>query len=460
MKIHLIPFAICLFVCKLSVAQFNFSQIQNQHTHNLAAAQLPSLLGDDIRTCEVHLFSPYIGFANNFISAYDLQQLSSSGKLSNTYIDNILNKIPKQGSIWAGADIPLLNVFFNINKKNHERFLSFGLGMREKIDFNFTLNKDLLSLLYKGNKQFAGQTVNLAPSLNFLFYNEYFLAAAGQFNLSLPATKLKLITIKPAVRLRYLKGIASIDMPEANISMYTDPEGRFIDLTTSLQANLAASVDTPDAESTLGNINLNSLKGPGKGFGLDIGVGVTLLENLQLHAAMIDMGSIHFTRNTINYTKHASYTYDGVDFNQDDKSVRAADLENLIQPEKTYNSYRQKLPTRFVLSGFYGLGKKTKRAVPYYKHNVTFTYVQGFRNYLSATTQPALNIGYAYNLRNLVNAGLGFTFGGLNKIQGGAQLGLRLGAVKLGFASNNLLPVLTSKAGRGTDFNLYLGFYF
>jgi hypothetical protein len=42
----------------------------------------------------------------------------------------------------------------------------------------------------------------------------------------------------------------------------------------------------------------------------------------------------------------------------------------------------------------------------------------------------------------------------------GAHLGFRLGAIKLGLASNNFLPLLSAKAGRGTDFNMYFGFYF
>ena len=363
--------------------------------------------------------------------------------------------------MWAGADIPLLNVFFNVNKKNHKRFLSFGLGMREKIDFNFNLNKDLLSLIYKGNKQFAGQkNNNLAPSLNFLFYNEFFLAAAGQFQLFKNDTAHFPITIKPALRLRYLNGMASIYMPEANINMYTEKDGRFIDLTTALEANMSASVDTPDFSSAIGDINLQSFKGAGKGFGLDLGVGVTLLENLQIHVAMIDMGSIHFKRNVINYTKNATTRFDGIDINEKGEAINTAELNDLIEPDKSYNSYKQPLPTRLVLNGFYGLKQKVKRRVQYYEHNITFTYVQGFRNYLSATKRPTINLGYAYNLKNLVNTGIGFTFGGLNKVQAGAQLGLRLGAVKLGFASNNILPIITAKAGRGTDFNMYLGFYF
>ncbi len=445
---------------QLLKAQFNFAQIQNQQTHNLAAAQLPSLLGDDTKNLEVYLFNPYLGFANNVIAAADIEQLSGSGNLSNAYLDDLLAKMPKQGTVWAGADIPLLNVFFNINKKGNTPFLSFGLGMREKIDFNLNLNKDLLSLVYKGNKQFAGQTINLSPSVNFLFYNEYFLAAAGNFQVKVPGSKIKLIGVKPALRLRYLTGLASVYMPDASIDMYTDPEGRFIRMQTKLEANMSSSVDTPDVESTLGDVKLSSMKGPGKGFGIDLGVGVTLLDRLQLHAALTDIGRIRFTKNTINYRKNASYTYEGVNLDENEEDISTSDFEQLIQPEKTYESYDQGLPTRFILSGFYGSGKKTRRKVDYYAHNVSFTYVQGFKNYLSATVHPAFNIAYAYNLKNMLNIGLGFTFGGLNKIQTGAQMGLRLGAVKLGFASNNLLPLIDSRSGRGTDFNAYLGFYF
>jgi hypothetical protein len=459
MRKIILSFAISLTCSKGLQAQFNFSQINNQQTHNLGASQLPSLLGDDIRTAEIHLFNIYGGFGNNFISANNLQQLSNSGSLSNDYIDNILRKSPKEATLWAGADIPVMNLFFNVNKKAREPFLSFGLGVREKIDFNFNLNKDLLSLMYKGNKQFADQTVNLSPSVNFLFYNEYFFAAAAQFKL-FKTDSTKGITIKPAMRLRYLNGMASIYMPDSHIDMYTHPDGRYIDFTTTLEANMSTSVDTPDAEGVLENIDLGSVKSSGKGLGIDLGVGVTLLENLQVHAALIDMGSINFTRNTINYTKNDSYTYDGIDIDTKGDPISTAKLESFLQPEKTYNSYKMPLPTRLVLSGFYGLKHKTKRKVPYYVHNVSLTYVQGFRNYLSATKHPTLNLGYAYSLGNMVNTGVNFTLGGLNKVMAGAHMGFRLGAIKLGFASNNVLPIITTKAGRGTDVNLYLGFYF
>ena len=440
-------------------AQYNFSQINNPHTHNLAASQLPSLLGDDMRTGEIHFLNPYLGFGNNFISAYDVQQLSQSGKLSNEYIDGILNKIPKEANLWAGLDMPIFNIFFNVNKKVREPFISFGLGMRSKVDVNVTMNKDLFSLAYQGNKQFAGETVNLSPSMNFLFYNEYFLAAAGQFKI-LNLGKLKTITVKPAMRLRMLNGMASLSMPDSRIDMYTEPDGRYVEFNTQLEANMSSSVDTPDVEGGFGDFDLQSLKASGKGFGLDLGLGVTLFENIKVHIGVTDMGSINFNRNAINYSKNASYTYDGVDLNDPENTINAGSLEEIIQPDKSYNSYKMSLPTRFILSGSYQLKLKQKRKVPYYVHNISSTYVQGFSNYLSSSRSPALNMGYAYNFKNIINTGANITLGGLNKFMGGGHLGLRLGAIKLGFASNNLLPIVSSKAGRGTDFNMYFGIYF
>lgn len=441
-------------------AQFNYSQINNQHAHNLASSQLPSLLGNDLRTGEIQLLNLYAGFGNSFLSAYDIQQLSNTGKLSNEYIDNFLKKTPNQSTLWLGADLPLFNIFFNVNKKGNKPFLSFGLGARQKFDFNFNFNKELLSLIYKGNKQYAGKTVNLSPSLNMLYYNEYFLAVAGQFNVP-DFGKFKTITIKPAARFRMLNGMASVHMRDTRIELYTDPEGRYLDLTTALDANMSTIIDTPDLETGIGdNLSMQSFKRSGSGFGMDLGVGVSVLDRFKVHIGLIDIGNINFTKNVVNYTKNATYRYDGVDLNNENEMVDMTALENLIQPEKSYRSYKMTLPTRFILSGFYQMHKVAKRRVHFYRHNASFTYVQGFSNYLSATKRPAFNLGYAYNAGNIVNIGLNATVGGLNKLMGGGHLSFRLGVFKLAIASNNLLPIFTAKAGQGTDFNMFLGFYF
>jgi hypothetical protein len=52
------------------------------------------------------------------------------------------------------------------------------------------------------------------------------------------------------------------------------------------------------------------------------------------------------------------------------------------------------------------------------------------------------------------------TLGGLNGFMAGAHLSLKANFFKLGFASNNLLPLISDKAGRGTDIHVFLGFSF
>jgi len=79
---------------------------------------------------------------------------------------------------------------------------------------------------------------------------------------------------------------------------------------------------------------------------------------------------------------------------------------------------------------------------------------------LSSTKAPAINLAYSYSLYNFLNAGINATVGGTNKLQVGAQLGLRIAVFKLGIASNNLLPIIADKSGRGADVFAYLGFYF
>jgi hypothetical protein len=86
--------------------------------------------------------------------------------------------------------------------------------------------------------------------------------------------------------------------------------------------------------------------------------------------------------------------------------------------------------------------------------------VQGMADYLNTTTKPVLHAGYTYSFLNILNIGTGMTLGGLNGFMAGAHLSLKANFFKLGFASNNLLPLISDKAGRGTDIHVFLGFSF
>lgn len=461
----LITFTI-LSLSQNSISQINFWELNNPHTANLASSTLPSLVGDHTKVGEFYPFSIQAGFGNNFMDMHDINLLQNSGTLSNEYIDNYLNKTPSKNLFWAGTDIPFFNVFFNVKKKYRKPFLSFGIGARQKTDLSLNFSKELLALAYKGNKQFADQSISLAPSMNLLSYNELFVTASGIIPVIKSDSGLN-ITIKPAVRVRRLIGLAGVYMPNAALDMYTDPEGKYLDFDANMILHASGYADTPNVFSN-SNMNLKPnadlLKGSGKGWGYDLGATATINNRVQLSLSLIDLGSIQFEKNVVNYSKFESFRYDGFHINSisnaSDSGFTFSNIKQILQPDETHESFSMPLPTKLILHGNYGFFPKKRRRIPYYVHNVSATYVQGFKNYLSSTTIPMLNIGYTYSYKNIFNAGTGFTFGGLNKIMTSAQMTLKANFFKLGVGTNNILPLITARAGKGTDVHLFLGFSF
>jgi hypothetical protein len=443
-------------------AQTNFYTFTDPHLANQASANLPSLLGDHTKTGEFYPFALYAGFGNNFISAADINQFTSADILGSEQINEYLSKLKASNTIWAGYQLPLFNFYFNIPKKR-KPFISFGFGAKNQTDFSLDFNREMLELILRGNKNFAGQTVSLSPSINLLSYNELFLTASAQFQITDWKSK-NIIRVKPAIRVRYLNGLAALRMPTNTLEMYTDPEGKYIDFATDMRINMASAVDTPLLNGAFGENLAGSLNGGGQGWGYDLGVGVYLLKNLQIHAALNDLGGINFDRNVINYSKQGELRYDGVNLNElnngSDSLFQIGKLEEILKLERSFESFRVPLGAKLILNGQYGLKAKKRRRIPYFVHNLSATYVQGMADYLNTTTKPVLHAGYTYSFLNILNIGTGMTLGGLNGFMAGAHLSLKANFFKLGFASNNLLPLISDKAGRGTDIHVFLGFSF
>jgi len=440
-----------------AAAQLNIASLQNAHNSNNAARYLPTYLGDGFKTLQVSVFNPYVTVGSNFTSAKDVREYISSDEISNTMVENTISKLKnKDNLIQAGLDLAIVNIGFNIKNKAGDPFLSIGVGVNERVEMSSSFNKELFLLAYKGNKQFAGQTIQLAPRLNALAYTDYYVSAA--LNIKVPGTD---IGIKPAVRLRYLSGQASVNMPNSSsVSMYTQPDGRYIDLGLNYQINTSTSGDTVSLSSTSINIDQNSFQqGAGKGFGMDLGVRVTPMENLSLNIGLMDIGGLRFTKNVVNMSNDTAYRYEGAELTfSDNQRITLDSIAGIVEPRYTYDAYKVKLPTKLIISASLGLGKEERKQQSYYKHNLTFTYLQGFNNYLSATKMPYIALGYTHSFQNTVNLGANAAVGGLWGAGIGALVSFKIGGFRIGVNSNNLLPLIAPKSGKGTDIGLMLAF--
>jgi hypothetical protein len=460
-----------------SKAQLNIAEIQNPHQSLNGARYLPTQLGEGFDKVEVQLMHPYLSFGNNVFSFNDIKELANTSTITPELISYALDKLKKKNIFYFGTDVNIFNIGVNVLHKDKTPFLSFGFSVRQKNEFNFQYNSELFSLIYNGNKQFAGQTISLAPSFNFLSYTDFALGAAG--NIPVPKMgKFLNVNIKPAVRLRYIKGIANLNMPENAITMLTAEDGRSIDFGFNYDIHLSLPIDTGSindviknttgtASSTTGaspNINYKKIqselfKGNGKGLGVDWGVRVDLMPNLSFNVGFTDMGFVKFAKNSITVSNHNHYIFEGYEvkyFNDQQQNI-TSQVDTVIaklKPEISYGGYSVPLGSKLIFSTNFKLSKREKRNMIYYKHNFNFTYVQGFSNYLSSVKRAYMCLGYLYSIGNVCNLGVNGSLGGLTLATVGAQITFKISKVKFGINSNNILPLISLNAGRGTDIGI------
>jgi hypothetical protein len=247
MKRILTLFAAMAAIGATAQAQINMGALQDGHNASNAARHLPTFLGDRFKNVQVTLFNPYIGLGSTFATFSDAREYIRADEITSNMIGNTIDKLDAENNNISGSvDIALLNVAFNLNRRDGRKIASFGAGVNERIELNMLFNDDLLLLAWKGNKQYAGQTVNIMPRFNGLAFTEYYVATA--FNIAPLSGNL---IIKPAIRLSYLSGQASIQMPKGNaISLYTEPEGRHLDFGFNYTINASMDNDSLTLEGS------------------------------------------------------------------------------------------------------------------------------------------------------------------------------------------------------------------
>lgn len=442
-----------LFCILLTQAQINVSGLHNSESDLENSFYNPAFIGNEYRTVKISILPLYFHIGNNFTSAadiYDYYRDLDKGLDANSMssINSIMRGLKKNNQVYAGLDLTLLNVGFNLKIKK-KKFLELNFAAREHLQAGIVFNKELLYLLYKGNAYYEDETIDVLPKVNVLQYGDFSVAAAKEFSLKLPFLK-NLLSVKPAIRLRYLVGTANLNMQNSSLSIYTAPEGRYIEATLNGDIK-ACGFDLNQYNSVDGAF----LKGNGQGFGIDLGVNVKLLEKLDVGLSLFDNGSITFKDNAYQITSNKTVRWEGYDFNQPIDTL--FEQSDLLELDSAQTSYAVPIGSKLMLSGRYGLGKEKKigKSQTYYSHTVSFLYIQGFRNYLNTTTSPLISLGYNYQYRHAFNFGINAGVGGLTRSFLGAHMHVGLGPVKFGIATNSLGAIVNRYASKGLDLQIY-----
>lgn len=212
--------------------------------------------------------------------------------------------------------------------------------------------KSLAQLVWEGNAQFIGQSVDLSNDLEIFAYNEF--ALGGTYNFS---------NITLGGRAKLLTGLGNISTSRGNLSLQTSDDIYQLTLQGDYIVNSSSYLnfngfDDFDFQFNFDEFTANKLFTSNTGFAFDLGVSIDL-DKLNIAASAVNIGSITWTEEVDNFAYQSTIEYGGLDIAQayveGDISIEEAldTLSEIFQPVETNNEYSTKVPERYYLSASY-----------------------------------------------------------------------------------------------------------
>lgn len=364
------------------------------------------------------LSSFYFDLGNSSLSVNKILQY-------NSVLDSVITFLhPKADrSIFFDA-LKDQNNFFNTIQSDILSFgfrtgnLYFTFNSAIKSNLYFTYPKDLADLVINGST--VGDIHDFKTlGANLNLYAEFALGVSDRLSDEL--------TVGGKVKL--LSGIANVTTRNKSfqIETFEDSESKFVNQVTS---DASILVYAPYFEETANGDNipidsifqlkddpLKALKPfESKGFGIDLGVMYSGIENLYLSAGILDLGYISWSKNTYEYKMRSSYTLSGKEINRDSLENAFSDIFGSIKDSITFSKsskkYTTALPTKiylgaeYFLETYFSFGLVSVSQFYLNQFYQQFTFSGNFRP-MRATM---LSVSYSFLNNGLSNFGLGLAY--------------------------------------------------
>lgn len=341
-------------------------------------------------------------------------------------IDKLIGYLQSENTIRNEVGIPSLSLSFKL-KNLH---LTVGHAVRYSAFLKYP--KTLPQVVWQGNAQFIGQTVDIGNKVDFAGYHELMAGLAY---------KLGKVTL--GANAKYLSGIAGVatDREHHSASLYTDPDIYQITLNGDYILHSAGTVDYTQFEDVQVNfdyakLTAEKLFGKNTGMAIDLGIRAEL-GKLDLAASVLDLGKITWDNGVTDYAAAQTYTYVGLDFSgaltgDDVEFGNALDtLKAIFQVQESSGSYETKLTRRIYASASYQLAEQLALHGLYYNEN--------FRDEPFSSFAAGANL----QLSEHINAGITYAFKQPDSYNNlGLNLSLSLGPVQVFGVTDNLFSLV------------------
>ncbi len=375
------------------------------------------------------LSSIHVGFNSNSFTVNEL--IKDEPGTSSQYVDveGVISSLKND----MDFDVNLQNELFFVGFRIKKGFISMGIGLQN--EGRFSIDKNLLELFWYGNahEKFYNKMVDLSGTdFNMFSYLQYHLGFS--YNLDEDWTV--------GARVKFLKGFASIDVEKFEGSVYThaDADNVYtIESTADVLINTSLlddfrffDDDFDDAE----DIEFSDImRQQNNGVAFDFGARYSGFEKIELALSIIDLGSITWKENVINYyTDQVDYDFTGVEYNDDNDNDVFDELSDEIDDhykfEKKSESFKTALSTKFYLSGSYTLDEKSQVDA--------LVYGRAFDGNLKAALSLGINRQFGRTF------GLRMTYSMYNQeyFNVGLGMSLNLGPIQTYFLTDNIIAAV------------------
>lgn len=315
--------------------------------------------------------------------------------------------------------------------------LSFGAGplrihLHHALKFGAFARypRTLPQLLWEGNAQFVGQTIDLG--------NDFEINAYHEFGLGLG---FKIQNVSLAGRVKLLSGIGDASAERNNISLFTSDDVYQLTLDADYRVNSSAYInydgfDNTSADFDFGRITYEKMFSRNTGTAFDFGIQVAI-GKLNLGASVIDIGQITWTEEVNNYTSQGTFTYDGLDLSgaitgdSIDFSDALDTLEQIFQFEETREEYSTTLPVKYYLTAHYELTDTWSLGATYFAER-----------YRGETTS-GISVGARASFLKWLTVGANYSLYGDSYANFGLMAGLKFGPVQFMAMTDNVIAVIS-----------------
>lgn len=313
----------------LLLVKVSFGQIGNNNPY------FPKEIGSSDWKYQISAFAQQDANSNTFTNEF-FNEVNKSGYISSDLIDKQIENM--SGKILSGQITSIgLNALINSKKLAGKRYFIVGYEHQHFLDSY--LDEDLVKLLLKGNKQFAGESIQIPASR---YYNNYFNQLKG-------GVGFRMENGEAVQHFAFTLGFATgqnYDFVEVkNSSIYTHPDGDYLDI--AVNANTKVS-DTVWAEVYQVN---------GLGLSTNLEYSFSKSNNFHFDVNLKNLGFINWNGNTFMGSVDTTIRFEGVNMDTtssqgdlpEDYSYNS--LRNMIFKNPESGSFTDVLPMSFRLSG-------------------------------------------------------------------------------------------------------------